>query len=123
MEHKFFYDEDNQILRMQIIGGYSTEDAHKSLEFYNSHLEGKPYRQLIVDLSQAGKMESRETRKIQNEILKQSGITDTCYVGANAATRMTAKVLMKLGGLDINTNFVKNDEDAIAWLMKMRGKK
>jgi len=120
MKHKINYDEKNNLLCQSIIGEYSTKNAEYFGDQYISHLDGKPYRQLIVDLREAGKMESRETRSIINETLNKAKITDVAYVGANATTRMIAKVLMKLGSLKAEANFLKDYEDAINWLKKRR---
>ena len=120
MEHKTWYDEENELLRLSVIGPYSTQEALALGKSFQELLEGKPRRQLMVDLSDAGKMKSRETRKIQNEILKDAEITDVAYVGAAAASRMIAKVMMKLGSLNTATDFFKTDEEALSWLKNQR---
>ena len=120
MEHKIWYDETNKILHQKIIGPYTTKEAIESGAMYVEQLKEKPYRQMIVDLSEAGKMESRDTRSITNEQLNIAAITDVVYVGANAATRMIAKVLMKLGNLKANSNFVGSLDEAIKWIKNRR---
>jgi len=65
-------------------------------------------------------MESRDTRSVINQTLNDAKFTDVAYVGANAATRMIAKVLMKLGSLKAATNFFKDYEEAINWIKKRR---
>ena len=120
MKHKVWYDEKNQVVRLQVIGVYSSQEAEESGKLYKDVLEGKPYRQLIVDLSQSGEMESRETRKITNNYLKQAEFSDVAYFGANSTRRMIAKVLMKLSSLNIFSDFFKNEEEAINWLKSRR---
>ena len=120
MEHKIWYDDQHNILIQEVIGFYSTEDALNAGKLYKNTLEGKPFRHIIVDLSQAGKMENRETRSITNKMLDEAGISDVVFVGANSATRMIAKVLMKLGTLKANSNFVKTRADAVNWLKDRR---
>ncbi len=121
MEHKTWYDEENELLRLAVIGPYSTQEALELAKSFHSLLEGKPYRQLIVNLAEAGKMESRETRKTQNNILKEAEITDVAYVGAAAAPRMIAKVMMKLGSLNAFTDFFQTEGEAIKWMKNQRG--
>ncbi|MCX6269527.1 MAG: hypothetical protein NTW16_19600 [Bacteroidetes bacterium] len=120
MEHKIWYDEEHQLVQMKIIGEYTTEETiyhgKKCIEL----LEGKPYRQMVVDLFEFGNMESRETRSVSNKMLNQAGITDVAYVGANAAARMIAKVLMKLGSLKAESDFFKDFNAAIKWIEKRR---
>ena len=120
MEHKTWYDEENELLRLEVIGLYSTQEAIALGKSFQDLLEGKPRRQLLVDLTGAGKMESRETRKIQNDILKEAEITDVAYVGAAAAPRMIAKVMMKLGSLNAATDFFKTGDEGMSWLKNRR---
>lgn len=120
MEHKIRYVDEYQLLHQQIIGEYSTEQAREFGKKYKVLLEGKPFKQLIVDLREAGKMENRETRSMTNEMLNQAGFTQVAFVGANAATRMIAKVLMKLGSLEAESNFLKDIESAVEWLKSRR---
>ncbi|MCF8373502.1 MAG: STAS/SEC14 domain-containing protein [Bacteroidales bacterium] len=120
MEHKIWFDDGQQVVHQQIIGEFTTEETRYFGKKYIELLDGKPYRQLIVDLRDAGKMESRETRSVTNEMLNQAGFTEVVFVGANAATRMIAKVLMKLGSLKAESDFFGNLEDAIKWIEKRR---
>ena len=120
MKHQVWYDKQNEILRLQVVDFFSTQESREIGQLYPDQLKERPYKQLVVDLSQAGEMENRETRKIQNESLKQAGITDVAYVGASAATRMIAKVLMKLGSLNAKSEFFKSDDKAIKWLRDQR---
>ena len=120
MEHKIWYDDKNDLLIQEIIGPYSTENAVNSGKIYKDFLKDKSIKQMIVDLTGAGKMESRETRSITNTMLDEAGVSDVAFVGANAATRMIAKVLMKLGNLKANSTFLTNQEEAIHWLKNRR---
>jgi len=120
MEHKIWYDTKDDILHQKIIGLYSTKESIDSGAMYVEQLEGKHYRQMVVDLSTAGKMESRDTRSKTNEQLNNAKITDVAFVGANAATRMIAKVLMKLGSLNANSTFVGTVDEAIKWIKNRR---
>lgn len=122
MEHKIWFDDEHQLIQMKIKGDYTTEEtlylSQKCIEL----LEGKPYRQMVVDLREFANMESRETRAISNEMLNQAGITDVAYIGANAAGRMIAKVLMKLGSLKAESDFFKDFSEAFKWIEKRRKK-
>ena len=122
MEHKIWFDEEQQLLHLKIKGDFTTEDALYFGKKYIELLEGKQHRQIIVDLREGGSMESRETRSITNDMLNKAGITDVAYVGANAASRMIAKVLMKLGSLKAESDFFKEFNDAFAWIEKRRKK-
>ncbi len=120
MEHKIWYDEEHQLLHLQIKGDFSTAETLYFGKKYIEMLEGKPYRQIVVDLREGRNMESRETRTISNDMLNQARITDVAYVGANAAGRMIAKVLMKLGSLKAESDFFKDFDEAYQWIEKRR---
>jgi len=122
MEHKIWFDEGKQVLHLKIKGDFTTEDALNFGKKYNELLEGKPYRQIIVDLREGGNMESRETRSITNDMLNKAGITEVAYVGASAANRLIAKVLMKLGSLKAESDFFKEFNDSFTWIEKRRKK-
>lgn len=120
MKHTITFDEDNQLVLQKIIGFFKTDEAKQFGNLYNELLQGKQYRQLIVDLRDAGKMENRETRSVTNEMLNEAQITDVAFVGATAPIRMIAKVLMKLGSLKAESTFVKDIDEAISWIENRR---
>lgn len=120
MKHKLDYKNQDEVLYLQIIGPYAKEEALIIGEKYNEHFEGKPHRQLVVDLREAGKMESRDTRQITKDTIDQAEISDVVFIGASATTRMIAKVLMKLGNQKAKSNFLKDYDDAIKWLKNRR---
>ena len=123
MENKIWYDEEHQLLYLQCKGDFSTEDARYFGNKYIELLEGKPYRQIVVDLREGGNMENRETRTITNEMLNQAKVSQVAFIGANAANRMIAKVLLKLGSLKAESDFFKDFEDAYQWIEKRRKQK
>jgi len=120
MDHKIYYDDDHQTLVQTINGEFTTEETRHFGRLYNQYLEGKTIRHLIVDMREAGKMENRETRSITNEMLNNAQLTSVAFVGATAPVRMVAKVLMKLGSLQAESTFVKDMNEAIAWLENRR---
>lgn len=120
MKHKLQYKDNDKVLYLEVIDEFSKEEAIEIGDSYHSYFEGKPYRQLIVDLRNAGKMESRETRQLTKDKIDDAGITDVAFIGANAATRMIARVLMKLGKQKARSNFLKSYEDALAWIKERR---
>jgi anti-anti-sigma regulatory factor len=123
MKHKFWYDDNTNVYHQQVNGDFSTEEALALASLYENAFKGKPYRQVIIDLTNATKMESRETRHFANRALDQAGITDVAYIGASSAVRMIAKVLMKLGNLKAKNDFFKTEEEGFTWLMDRRKKK
>jgi len=123
MTHKFWYDDKTDVYHQQIIGDFFTEEALGLGQIYEKALQGKPFRQIIVDLTQGTKMESRETRTIANKALDDASITDVAYIGVTSATRMIVKVLMKLGNLKAKSDFFKTEQEALTWLINRRKQK
>ena len=120
MKHKIQFKDDDEVLYLQIIGEYSKEEAENIGQYYHEMYKGKALRQLIVDLREAGKMENRETRKLTKDHIDKADISDVAFIGANAATRMIARVLMKLGNQKAKSTFLKSYDEALNWLKKRR---
>ena len=123
MKHKIWYDEKKGVVHTQIIGDLFTAEASSMLQIYNELLKDKPYRQVLLDVSAAGTLESRETRAAANKVLADAEISDVAYIGASSVNRMLAKVMMKLGALKTKGDFFKSTEEGLKWLTDRRKKK
>lgn len=66
MKHEIRFDDDHQLLVQTINGFFTTDETKEFGPLYKEMLKDKAYRQLIVDLRNAGKMENRETRTVTN---------------------------------------------------------
>ena len=120
MKHKIWYDNENEIVQFEIEGDYLQKDVEPVNEKVIEILEGKPYRQMVISMSSSSKIENRETRTLTNKAMQAAGITDMAYVGASAAVRMIAKILLKTGGVKTNGEFFSKKDDAINWLKNNR---
>lgn len=120
MEHKLWYDSSNELARLDFMSDFLLSDVAVIKEKLGGMLEGKPFRQIIIQMSDTGKVENRETREQSNKALKEAGITDIAFVGGSAANRMIAKVLVKTGVVNIQGEFFKNVEEAVMWLKSKR---
>jgi hypothetical protein len=120
MDHKIWYDNENEIIHFKIAGDYLQEDVWQVNEQIINLLEGKPYRQILISMDPSSKIENRETRNSANQAMQKAGITEMAYVGASAAVRMITKVLLKTGGIKTNGEFFKDTKDAIEWLKSKR---
>ena len=120
MEHKQWYDDQNEISFLELLGDFLRADIEPMYNRLHELLEGKPYRQLIVIMSKSSKVENRETRELLNKGLIDEKITEIAFVGFHAMGRMVAKVLLKTGAIKINGDFFKNQEEAINWIKENR---
>ena len=120
MEHKLWYDSENELARLDFESDFLLSDVAAIREILGEMLKGKPYKQIVIQMSNTGKVENRETREQSNEELKKAGITDIAFVGGSAANRMIAKVLVKTGVVNLQGEFFKNVEEAVMWLKSKR---
>jgi len=120
MEHKVWYDDELKVVRLDMVGIFSTEDARFMGKKFIELLEGKPYRQVVIDLKAFKNMENRETRSVSSEVLNQAGITHVAAIGANATARMIAKILLKLGTMKSDLELFGTFESGVKWIEKNR---
>lgn len=120
MEHVIWYDTDNDLIRLKFQGEYLTADVPEIKEKLIEYGSGKDRRQLVVELSNTNKVESRETRELSNKAMKEAEIEHVAFIGGSAANRMIAKVLLKTGALKTQGNFFKNLDEGINWLKSKR---
>lgn len=120
MKHKLWYDDKDNILYLEFLSDYLFSDVEPILSTINSMLEGKPYRQIIIKMSDTHKVENRATREASNKGMQDANVTEVAFVGGSAANRMIARVLLKTGVLKIKGDFFKNYEEAIEWLKSKR---
>lgn len=120
MEHKIWYEKDDEIIHLEFTRDFLTSDVPLIQEKILELSEGKRYKQLVIKINKTGKMESRETRELMNKSLGEAQITDIAFIGISAAHRMIAKVLLKTGALKINGDFFKTLEDGINWIKSRR---
>lgn len=120
MRHKIWYDEKDELLYLEFLDDYLRTDVEPILDRLNKMLEGKPYRQVIIKMSDTHKVENRATREASNIGMQNSNVTEVAFVGGSAANRMIARVLLKTGIVKLKGDFFKNYEDAIKWLKSKR---
>lgn len=120
MDHKIWYEKDDEIIRLEFTRDYLTSDVPQIKEKILELAEGKRYKQMVIEISKTSKVESRETRELSNKILAEAQITDIAFIGGSAANRMIAKVLLKTGAVKINGDFFKTLDDGINWIKNRR---
>lgn len=120
MDHKIWYDQDDEIIHLEFTRDYLTTDVPFIQEKLIEFGEGKRYKQMVIQISKTSKVENRETRELSNQALSIAQITDVAFIGGSAANRMIAKVLLKTGSLKTNGNFFKTVEEGINWIKSKR---
>jgi hypothetical protein len=120
MEHELKYDEENAIGVLIFKNHFLQKEVDPIFIEVKNMFENKPYRQLLVVMSDTHNVENRDTREATSEQLSKLKITEVAFVGGSAANRMIARVLIKTGLIKINGDFFKTYEDAIKWLKSKR---
>lgn len=120
MVHELFYDDENQVLVLRYNSHFQFVDVEPIFKISNQLLEGKPYRQMLIVMSETHTIENRETREATSKNLTGMNISEIAFVGGSAANRMIARVLIKTGLLKLNGEFFKDYNDAINWLKSKR---
>ena len=113
MKHKMWYDTNLEILFLEFTSDYIKTDVPEIEKKIAEMLDGKPYRQMLIRISNVYKVENRETRELSNKALEKAGISEVAFVGGSAANRIIAKVLIKTGAVKTKGEFFKTEEDAI----------
>jgi len=120
MLHELKYDEKNDFLILTFKNHVLFTDVNSIVFGVDEILKGKPYRQVLVIMSEEYKVENRETREALSKELSKLDVSEVAFVGLGSATRMVAKVLLKTGMIKMNGSFFKSQEEAGNWLKSKR---
>ncbi|MBN2246782.1 MAG: STAS/SEC14 domain-containing protein [Candidatus Aminicenantes bacterium] len=124
MQHKVSYDEKNELVRIDVIGGIDEGDPEEMNQKFLKNVEGKPYKQLLIDLRESDPTGGHnERRKELYDAVADAGFEDVALFGTTSATRLVVKVIIKLGTMGkrkMNIEFFKTEEEAVNWLKEQR---
>lgn len=120
MVHELKYDEDNQVGMLIFKYHFQFADVDPIFTELEKVLAGKPYRQVVVMMTDNYYIENRETREATADRLSKLKVSEVAFVGGNAASRMVARVLIKTGTIKLNGDFFKSYDEAINWLKSKR---
>jgi hypothetical protein len=115
MQHRIWFDPNDDLLRFNIVGRFSREDAKETLAEVKKLLEGKKRRFFLADISASPNLTiDRDTRKILQQDSPE--FEKVALVGATPVTRMISKVIVTVVGRSAVTKFCKTQEEALLWL-------
>ena len=120
MVHEVRYDAVNELAVLEFKNHFLFVDVEPIFLRVKEALADKPYRQIVVIMSNGHDVENRETREATSAVLSKLNITAIAFVGGNAANRMIARVLIKTGMIKLNGEFFKDYEQATEWLKSKR---
>jgi len=117
VNYKVWFDEDNDILRMEVLGELVKKDVDELFPAMGKMLEGKERRYILVDLSSDDRPASfsKDVRKAYKENADLVKADKAALVGAKPVTRMVAKTVLAITGSAKSTQFFKTVDEALKW--------
>lgn len=118
MKYKTWFDNEKDVLYVQVFDKLGKEDAHGIINDVNKALEGRSHKPSIVDLTQGTPSVDKEAREAFKEIAIPEAFTSekVAVFGASPGVRMIAKVLLTVTGFSKRTRFFKTEDEALRWL-------
>lgn len=117
MEHKLWYDELNQIVKLSITGKVNENEARRLLNQADKLYEGLSYPTLLCDLSRGvWPVTPKGTRRVLRERGVKIGLKRIAFLGMSPSLRMVAMVVTSIWKASKTTKFFKTEAQALAWL-------
>lgn len=126
MKSDVWFDVENGIARMKLVGKVSSEEYARVNRKMIETIPAEKRKKQLIDLSASEQIKlDRETRKKISEEMRDSEVpgTKSAILGASPAIRMLTKIMLAMQkGTDTETRFFDTEEQAINWLKKSEGK-
>lgn len=123
MNYKAWYDEENGILRADILKKFEPEDTKGLMNVVNNEFTDEQRRYLLLTMFEdAQVMPSKETRKAMREAASLVKLSKIAMCGAKPTVRMLGKIVFAAMGKTKDSKFFATEEEALAWLKDEKGK-
>jgi len=117
MNYKAWYDEENGILRADILKKFEPEDTKGLMNVVNNEFTDEQRRYLLLTMFEdAQVMPSKETRKAMREAASLVKLSKIAMCGAKPTVRMLGKIVIAAMGKTEDSKFFATEEEALAWL-------
>jgi len=118
MKHKVWFDEDAGILRMELKGLFTAEDAPEFFSLVDKLYKDKPHRNVLCDLSEGSAVvpKDKEYRKWLMKMYNDSNFEKIAITNIHPTLRILVKVIVAAIGKTGQMKFFKTEEEALAWL-------
>lgn len=123
MNQEIWFDEENEIIREEIMGSFVESDVAEYLARTREVLEGRMRHRVLVDFSRASR-KLYDSRKVRNMLV--AGTVNLGYADERVALLVTDPVIrmqaraMTLGaksrGKEVEVEWFPEEAEAIAWL-------
>jgi len=122
VHHRIYRDDENNIIRMEVVGKFDVADAEESVKLLDGLLSDCRGDHLLADLSGSPNLTvDRETRRLLQVQGKELVFDKMAVLGASPVTRMIAKVVMSVLGRASTVSFFSAEKDALAWFTDEAG--
>jgi len=117
--HKTWWDEENEVIRLQVFGDYDEQDAGNTVSKITESKNQSPgiKFKFLIDLSQANKPSSKARKIIVEKIYKDQDLEKIACVADSVLVRTVNSFLIKAAGIGSDkVKVVKNEQEALKWL-------
>jgi len=120
MTHKVWFDDDNGVLFLKLVGTFTTADGTEYIPEIEKLYKGKKNHYLLCDISEGGTElpTDKAYRKWLIEMYERIGIERIAMLNAKPAMRMLAKIVLTAAGKSKQVKFFDSRDDALKWLQQ-----
>jgi len=118
-KHKIWWDENNEVIRLQVFGDYDEQDAQKTADGIveiKQKFSGKQLR-FLIDLTKANKPSSKARNIIVEKIYKDPDLEKIAAIASSILVRTINSFLITASGLGSDkVKMFKTEHEALKWL-------
>jgi hypothetical protein len=117
MKYKVWYDEENGVLRADVLDTFDAETATAFFKEVNGKYTEEQQNYFMAYMSEeAQRLVDKETRRAARDGAALLKWDKLAILGAKPGLRMVTKIVMTAVGKAKDTKFFDDEEKALAWL-------
>jgi len=122
-KYKIWFDQENEILRAEILEKFEPEDAVGFVDFLLKEFNPEQQRYFLVNIYHPAQvMPSKETRTTLREKGSLTNFYKMAICGAKPGLRMVGRIVVAAIGKANDSKFFATEEEALAWLKNEKEK-
>ncbi len=116
--HKTWWDEKNEVIRLQVFGDYNEQDAQNTVDKITEIKQKFPGRKLrfLIDLTQATTPSSQARKIIAEKIYKDPDLEKISAVTPSILVRTVNSFLIRASEENDKVKMFATEEEALKWL-------
>jgi|GEM_PF-5626941 len=117
MEHKLWFEEKNQITRLEVVGKIEAGEMRELLRKADEIYANIAYPVLLCDVSRGEwPVITRGSRKVLRERGVKIGLKRVAFLNVPSTMHIVGKMLASIWGVLEGTRFFTSEEEAVLWL-------